>query len=197
VKLRYKASWKIFGLCVFLQVLQTYFPSLVNVQCLYPADFASLRTLPLALFGLIVYQFSHAGWWHLIGNFSIGLPCMAYVESKLGEERTLEYYVLCGIAAALVFMWMPINGSALIGASGSVFGMIAGAAALFGGNNFEKRLIASAWLAVTLLPQMIMLQMSFLGGNVAVAGHIGGALAGIALLHLGYFPKGKDAPKPK
>lgn len=183
-----KGTLKIIGICVALQIVQTIYPEFINYQALVPERFTHLRTFLPAVCELIMYQLSHGGWAHLLGNFSIGLPAMLYVEHVLGERKMLEAFILSGLASAFLFMAMPIGGAACIGSSGSVFGMLVLASLLLGVDKPSK-LIGIALLLVWLVPQLIALQMDFLGSVVAHSGHVGGALGGLLLHYFGYARK--------
>lgn len=84
----------------------------------------------------ITYQFLHADFFHIFGNL-LGLIFFGpLMESHFGSRRFLAFYLLCGTSGALLFTlgaqipWLlgPWAGAPLVGASGSVFGILVGSA---------------------------------------------------------------------
>ena len=77
-------------------------------------------------------MFLHAGWVHLVGNMSFLTAFGAAIESKLGSIHLAALYLVSGIGAALTHVMVdPSATSALVGASGCIFGLMAAAAMLF------------------------------------------------------------------
>lgn len=78
------------------------------------------------------YLFLHGSLWHLIFNlfalWMFGMP----VEAQWGEVEFLKYYFLCGFGAALTSTLMgPHSTIPVIGASGSVYGLLVAFAMLY------------------------------------------------------------------
>jgi membrane associated rhomboid family serine protease len=90
---------------------------------------------------------------------------------------------------------MPLTGQSLIGSSGSVFGVLVGACFSFGEDRYSK-MIAMGLMLAWLVPQFMYLQLSFMLGGIAYAGHIGGAIGGIIAMHMGYAPTRKPSGCP-
>lgn len=97
-----------------------------------PAVFNDYRTLPdeFAVLPegatLITYQFVHGSALHLISNMLFLWVFGDNVEDAMGHWRFLLFYLLCGVAAALVHdVAQPESVSPLVGASGAVSGVIA------------------------------------------------------------------------
>ena len=95
---------------------------------LIPAAFTSgtgAAGVPAAL-TLITYQFLHANFMHVFGNMIFLFVFGDDIEELLGHWRFLAFYLACGVGAGLAFvMSAPGVPSLLIGASGSVAGVIA------------------------------------------------------------------------
>lgn len=178
----YKNTIRIFLLCLMLQVLQSFFPQIADYQAFVLNRLYHLNTLPLGILGLITHMFSHAGWGHLIGNFTLGLPCMMYLEDKIGHNKLLEVYVISGLVACLAQMSMPFSGGGLIGASGAIFGCF-GAACMALPKEKPFNLMGSVILAMLMLPELQELNLGFLAGNIAHAAHIAGGIAGIVMMN--------------
>jgi membrane associated rhomboid family serine protease len=78
------------------------------------------------------YLFLHGNLWHLIFNlfalWMFGMP----VEAQWGQSEFLKYYFLCGLGAALTSTAIaPHSTVPVIGASGSVYGLLVAFAMLY------------------------------------------------------------------
>ncbi|MBI3565991.1 MAG: rhomboid family intramembrane serine protease [Elusimicrobia bacterium] len=78
------------------------------------------------------YLFLHGNVWHLVFNlfalWMFGMP----VESQWGGAEFLKYYFLCGVGAALTSTALsPHSLTPVIGASGSVYGLLVAFAMLY------------------------------------------------------------------
>jgi len=81
---------------------------------------------------VVTYLFLHGGFWHLVFNlfalWMFGMP----VESQWGGAEFLKYYFLCGLGAALFSTVLaPHSSIPIIGASGSVYGLLVAFAMLY------------------------------------------------------------------
>lgn len=178
---KYPMTIAIVSICVALQLAQTIHPSLIDYQVFSMAYLRDIHLIGEFFTTLILHMFSHAGWEHLIGNMSIGIPCLAYLEHRLGGRAMLNFFVACGLAAAATQIAMPLTGlGGMIGASGAIFGCLAGSCMLFA-ESTHSRLIGVAFLALWLVPQLGALSLSMVSQGVAFGAHIGGAIAGIIL----------------
>ncbi|MCR4295156.1 MAG: rhomboid family intramembrane serine protease [Elusimicrobia bacterium] len=80
----------------------------------------------------VTYLFLHGNLWHLFFNlfalWMFGMP----VEAQWGERDFLKYYFLCGLGAAAAHLALaPHSGIPVIGASGSVYGLLVAFAMLY------------------------------------------------------------------
>jgi membrane associated rhomboid family serine protease len=96
---------------------------------LIPAAFStpgfSGTALPAPL-TLITYTFLHANFMHIFGNMLFLWVFGDDVEEAIGHWRFLVFYIACGIGAGAAFVLSdPSSNIDLIGASGSVAGVIA------------------------------------------------------------------------
>ncbi|MBP5855973.1 rhomboid family intramembrane serine protease [Marivibrio halodurans] len=172
-------------------------PSLVIGDESLPARFDAAPTLAT----LVTYQFLHGGFLHLVGNMLFLWVFGDNVEDAMGHLRFLAFYILCGVLAAGAHMvGVGATSQPLIGASGAVSGVIAAYLMLY--PRGKVLILAFNWFPIRLpvwlvLGFWIALQVwSFAGsgsdgGGVAWLAHIGGLVAGAALLPL---MKGKDVP---
>lgn len=93
----------------------------------------------LQLWRWVTYQFCHAGFLHLFFNM-LGLYFFGpLLEQWWGSRRYLAFYLLCGVSGAVIFTLLHfVPGlidtsphTSLVGASGSLFGILAAAAVLY------------------------------------------------------------------
>ena len=148
---------------------------------------------------LISYQFLHGDLMHLLGNmvflFLIGFA----VEAALGSIRFLAFYLISGVGSGLFFAGiesLSLDSSfvSLVGASGSVSGVLAMYLALFRLRKikfFYWILVFTGYfrsVALIILPIYIGKEVYFYflndGSNVAYTAHIGGFISGVILVLL-------------
>lgn len=144
---------------------------------------------------LITYQFLHGDVMHIVGNLVFLILTGFAVEAALGSLRFLGFYLLSGIGSAL-FYSLFISGSSgyLVGASGSISGVMAMYVVLFGLRKiqfFYWFLIFTGYFraaAIVMLPVYIVFEIyNYVtndGSNVAYTAHIGGFLVGAFLVFL-------------
>lgn len=146
---------------------------------------------------LFTSMFMHGGWMHLLGNMLYLWIFGNNVEDSMGHGRFIVFYLLSGIAAALLqALPDPASEIPMIGASGAISGIL-GAYLLmfpharvlvvipFGFYMHPMRVPASLVLGFWFLMQLISsFASSGQQGGVAFGAHIGGFLAGMALIPL-------------
>jgi len=80
---------------------------------------------PFVFMTFITSLFLHGGWLHLGGNMLYLWVFGDNVEDKLGHIRFLIFYVLCGIAASALHIYIdPASNIPAIGASGAISGIL-------------------------------------------------------------------------
>lgn len=144
-------------------------------------------------------MFLHGSWAHLLGN---GLFLWVFgnnVEDVMGRGRFLLFYVICGLAAAAVHVWMqPGSPIPTVGASGAISGAMGAYLVLFPRVRVRMLFIFVIFWRVFALPAWLVLLWWFglqvlLGlpdlaalpdqsGGVAVWAHVGGFVAGAVLV---------------
>src|SRR6202000_2097653 len=79
----------------------------------------------LHIASLFTSMFLHAGWMHLIGNMLFLWVFGRNLEDLLGGARFLLFYLICGLAAAVVHViFNPYSRMPTIGASGAIAGVM-------------------------------------------------------------------------
>ncbi len=141
---------------------------------------------------LFTYQFLHGGYLHLGMNMMALYVFGPLIEKWWGPRRFLAFYLLCGACGAwlmAMFAFDPalINGQNawLVGASGSIFGVLVASAMLYPKDEV-KLIIPPMWVTVRKLA-IVFIALSigsmFVGYNVGGnAAHLGGAIFGYLLV---------------
>ena len=145
---------------------------------------------------LFTSMFLHGSLMHLGGNMLYLWIFGNNIEDVLGHGRFLAFYLICGLAAAMA-QALPDMGSTvpMIGASGAISGVLGAYLLLFPKAKvqviipigfFIMRTIPAGWLlGIWIAFQVISgLSQGIAGGGVAWWAHVGGFVAGMALVHL-------------
>jgi membrane associated rhomboid family serine protease len=77
-------------------------------------------------------MFLHGGWFHIVSNMWILFIFGDNVEDRMGSGRYLVFYLLSGVAAALLQAFLlPQSSSPMVGASGAIAGVLGAYLLLF------------------------------------------------------------------
>lgn len=150
----------------------------------------------VGLVTLLSHQFLHADIMHLIGNLVFLVLTGFAVEAALGSKRFFAYYLISGVGAGSLYLIVDAlsggSGRGLIGASGSISGVMALYVVLFSTRKIEFFywfLVFTGYFraaAIIMLPAYILKELSMFllndGTNVAYTAHIGGFLVGALLV---------------
>lgn len=142
---------------------------------------------------LVTYMFLHGGMMHLVFNM-LGLWFFgSAVETRLGERRFLILYFLSGLSGALLSMAFSM-GSAVIGASAGVFGVMLAFA------RYWPDTPIMVWMVIPVPARILVLITTVMsiwsgfgggGGNIAHFAHLGGY--GGAWLYLRWLDRASGA----
>jgi membrane associated rhomboid family serine protease len=163
-------------------------------------------TPPLTVF---TSMFVHLGWLHIAGNMLFLWIFGNNVEDAMGKARFLAFYLLCGLAAAVgQTIVRPESTVPNIGASGAIAGVLGAYIVLYP----RARVLTLVpvfifFLPIVLLPAWVVIGAWFVlqlfegalslgaaaGGGVAFFAHVGGFLAGLALV--GIFVRRRPRPR--
>ncbi|MEZ5423436.1 MAG: rhomboid family intramembrane serine protease [Pyrinomonadaceae bacterium] len=144
-------------------------------------------------FNVISSMFMHGSIMHIAGNMLFLWIFGDNLENLLGHIRYAAFYLLCGVAAAFGQIIMgPDSLIPMLGASGAISGVLGGYVLLFPQRqvravifNFLTTVPAFVAIGIWILYQLISGYMTDPStGGVAYAAHIGGFIAGAALVHL-------------
>jgi membrane associated rhomboid family serine protease len=161
---------------------------------------------------LFTSMFVHGGWMHLIGNMWFLVVFGRNVECALDHGRFLAFYVCSGVAAGLVYTLSDLSSVVpSLGASGAISGVLGAYVAIHPLNPIS--LWVGVYWGVIQLPAFVVVGVWFLFqylgafasleyagtklGGTAYWDHIGGFLAGIAIIRgMVYYLKKKQLEMP-
>ena len=126
-----------------------------------------------AVWQLLTSLFTHAQWLHLGMNMLTLWFLGPTLERVFGRVRFLALYLLSGVAGSVVVLWLSAPVSITVGASGSLFGLMAGLLIVLHRLRQDVRVIL-LWLAVNVF-------FTLFGGGISWQGHLGGFLGGAAI----------------
>jgi membrane associated rhomboid family serine protease len=146
---------------------------------------------------LMTSQFLHGGVLHLAGNMLFLWIFGNNVEDEFGPFRFLLFYLLSGLGAALAhFATAPGSAIPTIGASGAISGVLGAYALMFPRARIQTLVILIFWISVVPIPALLWVGIWFVlqllqglanagsEGGVAWFAHVGGLVAGVALLFI-------------
>jgi membrane associated rhomboid family serine protease len=151
------------------------------------------------LLHLFTSMFLHGSWLHLLGNMWFLWLFGNNVEDAMSRARFLVFYVLCGIAAALLqVLTSPASVVPMVGASGAISGVMGAYLVLYPRVRVFVMVPLGLLLTSVALPAWTMLLywmgiqlISGLltgvgepGGGVAFWAHVGGFVAGVVFVKL-------------
>lgn len=151
-----------------------------------------LYSSPLPVyFNFLSSMFMHGGFAHLGGNMLFLWIFGDNLENLVGHVRYLVFYLVCGFAAAAAQIVMgPESVIPMLGASGAISGVLGGYVLLFPRRevraiifNFLTTVPAFVAIGIWIVYQIVLGYFSSAEtGGVAYAAHIGGFIAGVALI---------------
>jgi membrane associated rhomboid family serine protease len=162
------------------------------------SDFIASIEKPIPTWATIFSaMFIHGGLLHFVGNMIFLWVFGNNLEDRIGHIKYLLFYLLTGVAATLTH-WViePQSQTPLVGASGAISGVLGGYLLLYPYNRIRVLLILFIFITALQVPVMYLLGFWFLlqvlegfGSlgvsdqvNVAFFAHIGGFLAGVAVI---------------
>ncbi len=142
--------------------------------------------------------FLHGGWMHIIFNMWTLFIFGSTLESRLGGIQFLIFYMICAFASTYAHGYFNADSYVpVIGASGAIAGVIGGYAVRFPTARITLLIpiviipfiftipaltYAGVWFGIQLLQTTWDAMRPSMGGGIAWWAHIGGFIAGLALL---------------
>ena len=150
---------------------------------------------------LITSMFLHGGFMHIFGNMLYLYIFGDNIEDIMGKARFILFYILCGIAAASLHIFMnPSSGVPTLGASGAIAGVLGAYFVTFPRARVHCIVIFGYFIRWITLPAIFVLGFWFViqvfsgigslaytsqeEGGIAFFAHIGGFAAGMLLVKL-------------
>lgn len=158
-----------------------------------------LQPTPISVYiTLLTAMFMHGGWAHILGNMLYLWIFGDNLEDRMGHGRYLLFYLLVGLLASLahVFASVLIGDNLQIpslGASGAIAGVLGGYLLLFPRRRVTVILVRVVTQVRAIFAVGVWFVLQLVGGlgtlggssdGVAYAAHIGGFIAGLALVKL-------------
>ena len=170
-----------------------------------PVGRIPLQPTPLSVYlTLITSMFMHGGFAHLFGNMLYLWIFGDNLEDDLGHVRYLLFYLLCGVLASLAHVLANTDSFIpSLGASGAISGVLGGYILTHPRRRVRAIVLRGfvteipAWAAIGLW-FVFQLVSGLAGGGsqaggVAYAAHIGGFVAGLALIKIFAIGRGRRA----
>lgn len=162
------------------------------------------QTSPSVYVTFLTSMFMHGDIMHIFGNMLFMWVFGDNLENRIGHIRYAIFYILCGFAAAFGQIFMDTNSVIpMLGASGAISGILGGYLLLYPRNRVQAIVLNMAHvnipayvaLGIWILYQIVLGFLSPTGGGgVAYAAHIGGFIAGLALIKLFAWGTSDDVP---
>jgi len=152
---------------------------------------------------ILTSMFMHGSWMHLIGNMWFMWVFGNNIEDSMGHVRFVIFYLLCGALASVAHV-VTDPGSVVptVGASGAISGIMGAYLVLYPRVRVHTLFFFFIIIRVIPLPAWVLLVQWMViqvwygvstygaeGGGVAFWAHIGGFLAGVALIKLFQRPQ--------
>jgi len=162
--------------------------SLFNEWGLIPAHF--LANPSASWTTIFTSMFVHSGWLHILSNMWILLIFGDNVEDYLGHGRYLLFYLVSGVAAALLQALFTLNSTIpIIGASGAIAGVLGAYLLLFPRARIVNLVFIFIFFTTIEIPAVLFLGIWFILQLFSGAAALGaGASSGVAWwAHVGGF----------
>lgn len=134
---------------------------------------------------LITSTFTHVEIWHIAMNMFALFLFGPALEGIIGRARFLAVYLVSGLAASVMVLWLSASDGSTVGASGALFGLL-GALLV----TATKARLNSQWLVQNLVLGVIVTVVGW--QQISWQGHLGGFLGGAATAAIiAYAPHGR------
>jgi len=152
------------------------------------------------LYSLLTTMFLHGGWLHILSNMLFLWVFGRNIEDRMGSRNFILLYLACGLAASLIHVISnPYSRIPTIGASGAIAGIMGAYLIKFPKTDIDAlfwmifvwRMSIPApyfliyWFVIQFFNGIGSLgEVDYTGGGIAWFAHIGGFLAGMALIRV-------------
>ena len=200
-------TFSLIGLNVLAFLIELVQPSEAALQSfiqawgVVPREYSAAQDLPPMIplpfwSTLLTSMFLHGGWMHLGGNMLYLWIFGDNLEKVMGAARFVIFYLVCGLVASFAHIVFG-SGSNIpaVGASGAISGVLGGYLLLFPQNRIRVLtrggithvpaiLVLGLWIVIQFINGIGSMATTTEtgGGGVAYMAHIGGFVAGLALV---------------
>jgi membrane associated rhomboid family serine protease len=155
-----------------------------------------------AIANIFTSMFLHGGWLHVLGNMWFLWIFGDNIEDILGHGKFLLFYLLCGVAAALLQVYFNYDSRVpMVGASGAIAGVMGAYMVKFPRARILTFVFIIFFIYTFEVPAWLMLIYWFVlqifggfgtigaaqygqGGGTAFFAHVGGFIAGMVLIYM-------------
>jgi len=163
---------------------------------------------PLTWFPFISHMFLHGGWFHILSNLWTLFIFGDNVEDRMGSFRFLIFYLLGGIGAGLLQIFLGASDMPSIGASGAIAAVLGAYFVLFPRSkvityipvfifpwfiDIPALIYIGFWFISQLFSGLLSLAGSAGESGIAWWAHVGGFVIGLLLVSL--FTAGRRAQR--
>ena len=207
-------TWGLIALNVLAFFIELSQPSEAALQSfiqswgVVPREYSAAQDLPPTIpvpfwSTLLTSMFLHGGWMHLGGNMLYLWIFGDNLEKIMGAARFVLFYLVCGLAASFAhIMFGSSSNIPAVGASGAISGVLGGYLLLFPSNRVRvltrggvahvpALVVLGLWIVIQFINGVGSMAQTSETGGVAYMAHIGGFVAGLALVKL--FAAGRAA----
>ena len=175
------------GVVIGVFLLGFLIPQIDNILFYWFSVWPRTLGMSLQIWRLITYQFLHGGLGHIFMNMFILFFFGPMLERFWGSRKFLTFYLICGAMGGILYPILAHIGwlrtAPLVGASGSILGMLAAAAILFpkmlvyvfGIFPLKMSVLAIILAVISILSVLRPDVVDNAGGEAA---HLGGMVAG-------------------
>ncbi|MDB4929216.1 MAG: Rhomboid family protein [Myxococcaceae bacterium] len=203
-------TWTLLLLCGLVFIWQAVLPEGLDRDFVFAHGLVPRRLVyghdPAAALTVLTSMFMHGGLMHVVGNLWFLRMFGDNVEDNMGPVRFASFYLLCGVAAAVAQVAMsPASGVPMVGASGAIAGVLAAYLVLYPHARVVALVPIFIFIQFMEIPAFVFIALWFAlqffsgigslgasGGGVAYWAHIGGFVAGLALVFV--FRTRRPAP---
>ncbi len=180
---------------LFFVATQYVFPDLASALAVYYPSSAYFRP-----WQIVTHMFMHANFNHLLFNMFALYMFGSALEAYLGAKRFLIFYLLSGIGALVLYMlvlhfeissltgfqYARFVNTPMLGASGAVFGLLAGYGMVFPNNRIMLLIPPIPMKAKYFVMIYAGIELAFgvsrINDGVAHFAHLGGAIVGALII---------------
>jgi len=180
---------------LFFVATQFLFPDISNALAVYYPTSTYFRP-----WQIVTHMFMHANFNHLLFNMFALYMFGSALEAYLGPKRFLTFYLLSGIGALCLYMlvlhfelssltgfqYQRFVNTPMLGASGAVFGLLAGYGMVFPNNRIMLLIPPIPMKAKYFVMIYAGIELAFgvsrINDGVAHFAHLGGAIVGALII---------------